>query len=326
MHKIRLTINALTLMASIMGLTALVQAQATRTWVSGTGDDVNPCSRTAPCRTFSGAISKTATNGEINCLNVGSYNFVNITKSITIDCEDTQGSILANNVNGIIINLGAASASDPLRIVRLRGIALNGFGSGNTRGVNVLNTNTAPVTVHLDHVVIDNFVNDGIFFNAAGGELLVRNSVVQNCGLRGLMVDSSNATLVRATLENSTFAHNEQGIRAETAARIAAYNCNFSHNTLNGIVAFVTDTTQTEINVYKCVVANNKQWGVIASSGTGTAIIRLDGNHIVNNVGVSGAAGVNLLNGGQVLSRGNNTISGNPVDVQGGSLGPLPSL
>ena len=37
----------------------MAQAQATRTWVSGVGDDVNPCSRTAPCKTFAGAISKT---------------------------------------------------------------------------------------------------------------------------------------------------------------------------------------------------------------------------------------------------------------------------
>jgi len=35
---------------------------------SGVGDDANPCSRTAPCKTFAGAISKTAAAGEINCL------------------------------------------------------------------------------------------------------------------------------------------------------------------------------------------------------------------------------------------------------------------
>src|SRR3569833_3224253 len=65
-------------------------AQATRTWVSGTGDDANPCSRTAPCKTFAGAISKTAAGGEINCIDTGGYGAVTITKSITIDCTSTD--------------------------------------------------------------------------------------------------------------------------------------------------------------------------------------------------------------------------------------------
>ena len=60
------------------------QAQATRTWVSGVGDDVNPCSRTAPCKTFAGAISKTANGGEIDCLDPGGYGTLTITKSITV--------------------------------------------------------------------------------------------------------------------------------------------------------------------------------------------------------------------------------------------------
>ena len=56
----------------------VAQAQATRTWVSGVGDDANPCSRTAPCKTFAGAISKTATNGEINAIDSGGFGAVTI--------------------------------------------------------------------------------------------------------------------------------------------------------------------------------------------------------------------------------------------------------
>src|SRR2546422_2828997 len=67
------------------------QAQATRTWVSGVGDDVNPCSRTAPCKTFAGAISKTAAGGEIDCLDPGGFGAVTITKSLTIDCNGVTG-------------------------------------------------------------------------------------------------------------------------------------------------------------------------------------------------------------------------------------------
>src|SRR5712672_598339 len=88
---------------------APAHAQATRTWVSGTGDDVNPCSRTAPCKTFAGAISKTAASGEINCIDPGGFGAVTITKSITIDCAGTMGSILGAGTNAINVNDGATA-------------------------------------------------------------------------------------------------------------------------------------------------------------------------------------------------------------------------
>src|SRR5262245_40763635 len=81
----------------------MAYAQASRTWVSGVGDDANPCSRTAPCKTFAGAISKTAANGEINCLDPGGFGTLMITKSISIDCSGTLGSVLAPQTNGIVI-------------------------------------------------------------------------------------------------------------------------------------------------------------------------------------------------------------------------------
>src|SRR5215212_11157635 len=79
-------------------------AQATRTWVSGVGDDVNPCSRTAPCKTFAGAISKTAPGGEIDCLDPGGFGTLTITKSLTVDCTGVSGGILAALTTGLIIN------------------------------------------------------------------------------------------------------------------------------------------------------------------------------------------------------------------------------
>ena len=72
--------------------TTFAAAQASRTWVSGVGDDVNPCSRTAPCKTFAGAISKTTAGGEIDALDPGGYGAVTITKAITIDGGGGQGA------------------------------------------------------------------------------------------------------------------------------------------------------------------------------------------------------------------------------------------
>src|SRR5262245_22483412 len=129
MGKITLPLATIgTMVASILCAT-FASAQATRTWVSGVGDDVNPCSRTAPCKTFAGAISKTAINGEINCMDPGGFGAVTITKSMTIDCSNTVGSIIASTINGVIINIGV-TAGDPHRSVRLRGLSINGTGSG----------------------------------------------------------------------------------------------------------------------------------------------------------------------------------------------------
>src|SRR5215813_9689606 len=99
-------------------------AQATRTWVSGLGDDANPCSRTAPCKTFAGAISKTAAGGEINCLDPGGFGALTITKAITVACESVEAGVLVAGTNGIVVSAGANDA------VVLRGLDFVGFGTG----------------------------------------------------------------------------------------------------------------------------------------------------------------------------------------------------
>src|SRR6187551_810864 len=103
--------TALPALALMFFVAGPAHAQASRTWVSGVGDDFNPCSRTAPCKTFAGAISKTALNGEINCLEPGGFGAVTITKSITIDCHEIFASILNAGINGIRITGGAVIAA-----------------------------------------------------------------------------------------------------------------------------------------------------------------------------------------------------------------------
>src|SRR3954466_8436206 len=100
---------------------SLADAQATRTWVSGVGDDANPCSRTAPCKTFAGAISKTAAAGEINALDAGGFGAVTITKSITISGEGVEAGVLVSGTNGINVFTGASD------VVVLRGLDIIGL-------------------------------------------------------------------------------------------------------------------------------------------------------------------------------------------------------
>src|SRR4051812_50127462 len=128
MRRIFKALPALALIALALPVSA--SAQATRTWVSGVGDDANPCSRTAPCKTFAGAISKTANGGEINCLDPGGFGAVTINKTLVIDCHYTEGGVLAGG-NGIVVN---ATSTD---VVVLRGLDIFGV-NPPTNGVRIL--------------------------------------------------------------------------------------------------------------------------------------------------------------------------------------------
>src|SRR2546421_1007622 len=123
MNKFRFTINVVAIAIFMFAFASFAQAQATRTWVSGVGDDANPCSRTAPCKTFAGAISKTAKDGEIDALDPAGFGAVTITKSITIDGSATGvAGLLDATVNGIIVNI--TDVNDVRKAVILRAISI----------------------------------------------------------------------------------------------------------------------------------------------------------------------------------------------------------
>src|SRR4051812_14649389 len=132
MNKKRLMFHVLTVLVVLVTCSSLAHAQATRTWVSGVGDDANPCSRTAPCKTFAGAISKTASGGEINVLDPGGFGGVTITKPITISSEGFEAGVLVSGTNAIIVNV--PNATDE---VVLRGLDIEGLGTG-LNGITVI--------------------------------------------------------------------------------------------------------------------------------------------------------------------------------------------
>lgn len=148
-------------------------SQATRTWVSGVGDDVNPCSRTAPCKTLADAISKTAAGGEINVLDPGGFGAVTITKSITIDGGGVIGSILSSGTNGIIVN-----ATDGL--VTIRNFSING--AGTTSGINGIRV-IAVKKLTVENCVLANFSAKGIDVNTTvAPDIVINNVTINNAG------------------------------------------------------------------------------------------------------------------------------------------------
>ena len=158
-------------------ISAAAQAQATRTWVSGVGDDLNPCSRTAPCKTFAGAISKTASGGEIDALDPGGFGAVTITKAITIDGTGTLAGILASGTTGITIKI---ESKDPMP-VRLRGLSINGAGTG-INGINVLSAGL----ISVEDCVINGFTANGI--KVAAGIVFVKNTTISNNVTAGITI------------------------------------------------------------------------------------------------------------------------------------------
>lgn len=203
--------------AACLALATPANAQATRTWVSGVGDDANPCSRTAPCKTFAGAISKTAAGGEISVLDPGGFGALTITKAISLVARGAEGGILASGTNGIVINAGINDN------VSLRGLVIEGAGTG-INGIQVLQANN----VYIADTVIRGFQASsgyGIGVQPSNGPRVYLKNVEINSNLIGVYVHggmsiagvvfdnctiSGNATSA-ATLDTNTSVGRAQG-------------------------------------------------------------------------------------------------------------------
>ena len=285
MNKFRFAFQAFALVGLFFAFSVVADAQATRTWVSGVGDDVNPCSRTAPCKTFAGAISKTATNGEINCLDPAGYGAVTITKSITIDCEDTQGSILASLVNGVIVNSSTAN-------VRLRGISINGAGNG----INCIRV-LAAASLFLDEIVCSGFSTHGVAIENTSGAMKVgiwHSSFRNNTG-NGLNTFITGTGSADISVESSIFAMNGVGVNIGVATKLSIENSTVSSNTTGLQAAGGTSFLAAKDNQ----ISSNTT-GVSALS---SANIKIGANVITNNG--TGLSGTNILTWGGNFVDGN---------------------
>src|SRR5437588_1311663 len=149
-------LNVFTVLGLLVFGTVMMHAQASRTWVSGVGDDANPCSRTAPCKTFAGAISKTAAGGEIDALDPAGYGAVTITKGITIDGGGGQvASVLVSGTNGIVVQAG------PSDTVILRNLRINGIKNGANGGLSGVRFISGGSLI-VDKCEIFGFLNNGV--------------------------------------------------------------------------------------------------------------------------------------------------------------------
>jgi hypothetical protein len=307
---------------SAMGVTLGVGAtpawaQATRTWVSGVGDDVNPCSRTAPCKTFAGAISKTAAGGEINCLDPGGFGAVTINKALTISCLYTEGGVLAGG-NGIVVNAGAADA------VYLRGLDIFGV-NPPTNGVRFI----AGGALHIEDCVIRRFNaagSYGISFQPSGSsQLFITNSTIAENGAGagstgGLLIQPTGTGNARATILNSDFSNNVgAGIRVDSTGNtgpstaVDVSRTRVAGSTIGVMVNAPAGTTGITLSLIGSTIFNN---GTALSTSGGTTAFVVGGSTITGNITEMSQSG-----GGTIQSFGDNYRANN--NVPGTFGGPL---
>jgi hypothetical protein len=300
---------------------APASAQATRTWVSGVGDDANPCSRTAPCKTFAGAISKTAAGGEINCLDPGGFGGVTITKALSIVCQYTEGGVLVAGagVNGIVINAPATSN------VYLRGLDIFGAGTAQN-GVRFI----AGASLTIEDSTIHSFnaaSGRGISFQPSGtSRLFIRNTTIHNNGQAatggGILIQPTGGSgNAKVHIDSVMVNNNANGaITIDTTGATSGLGVlvNVSNSTLTGglhgvLVNTPVGTTFARANITNSSVTHNNTG--LSVNGT-NALIRASGNLISDN-----GFGMGIAGGGQIFGYGDNVTDGNqnPTTFSAGS-------
>ena len=316
MTKLRLLVQPLAFTIAILAFTSVAHAQATRTFVSGVGNDADPCSRTAPCRTFAGAIIKTFINGEIDALDPGGYGAVNITKSITIDgtAGSGFGSILASGTTGVIVNI-ASSANDPHRSVRLRNLSINGTGPSGTVGTRTGIDGVRMIagsSLIIENTVIQDFTQEGV--EVAGGAegnqitVVITNVRIHNCNGTGIKL-ATGAGVVTATISDARVNTVATGLLGANRTRINVKNSVFSQLT-TGVNQTGTDNITNADNIFVSIGTT----GIQSSAGNTT--------RVSNSVITQNLTGLNP-NGGTLHSLSGNSVFGNTADGAFNS-GPTP--
>lgn len=302
-RPLRVLLPALVLLT--LALPSAASAQATRTWVSGVGDDANPCSRTAPCKTFAGAISKTATGGIINAMDDGGFGTLTITKSITVDGgHHTAGMLASGGINGVLINGAGAK-------VVLRNLDIEGNGTTlGLNGVRILNA----ANVRIQNSDIGFFSRSGVDVSLSSGiatkVILVGNTIHHNGGT-GVNVAPGNLANAKLGLRGNSIDDNTCGITATTFGMDGGFNFNAACATADSSQPISGRAT---INAFQNGLSENTSVGVLSRGDKGT--VRLGGNEVTGS-----STGILALDtGATLLSFGNNMVTGNSTN--GTTTGP----
>jgi hypothetical protein len=306
--------NNLKLLAAVVGTafalllpSAPAEAQATRTWVSGVGDDANPCSRTAPCKTWAGAISKTANGGEIDALDPGGFGALTITKSITLDGGGGQvASTLVAGTNGLNIS---AQPNDVviIRNLRLDGLLGNGGNPANAGQQGIRITGGREVTIQNTNIF--GFALNCIDIEPTAVLLVaISNSSVDNCAGAGILVQPSGGANVNVSIDRLLAFNTANGILVNGTSggttQVQVLDSNITGNATSGVTAQTTSAV-TNLFVHNSMISRDGT-GVISNGAQ--ASVLLSQTVITGNT----TAAMSSLNGGSLFTYHNDPVNANP--------------
>lgn len=287
MNKFRFTLKLFAIAMFMSAFASLAQAQSPRTWVSGTGDDADPCSRTSPCKTFAGAFSKTPEGGEINALNPSGYGSLHITKAVTVDGGTGSGwsSVQVQSSNAFIVNISTSSAHADDAVVILRNLSFNGFSqTSGFVGINGINY-IRGAQVKVENCQFQNLTTNGIrvSLGTTSGNLTVQDCFFENVN----SVITSTATAPAFAViqfEHNRMVGSSTGLNASTNTFATVRDSYFgSFTSSNGAVRAGPGS---QVNVINSMFANNVV-GANVAGGT----IRLSNNEFFDNAtAISGTA------------------------------------
>ena len=295
---------------TVASLTFVMQsayAQATRTWVSGTGNDADPCSRTAPCKTFAGAISKTAAGGEIDALDPGGFGALTITKAITIDGGGGQvASVLAAGTNGIVVSAGANQT------VTLRNLRINGVAGTPTGGLNGIQMSSG-AALHIENCTIFGFTQNGININlnsSAATRVFITDTVVSN-SVGGIAAHNSGTGNVLLSIQRTNLSQNSGfGLKADggggTGFILGTLADSLIAGNGTGVLAVGGASAGVGIQITRSSIVNNVTNGAQSNGTAGSAQIFFSYTVISGN-----GTGLSSVGGGSLASYKNNSVEAN---------------
>jgi len=303
--KTRLPIRLLVSLLFIVIVSVVCNAQAVppqKTFVSGTGSDLNPCTRTAPCQTFAGALANTAAGGEIDVLDTADYGPVTINQAVSIVAKGVAAGISVTSGSAITVHGG------PTDLIVIRGLSLDGSGTA-TSGI-LFNHGGI---LQIDNCAFNNFTGNGVDFNPDlnPSTLEIRDSTFRNNGgaastTGGVYTHPGASVGMKVTLDHVHFDHNTIGLRADDGSTVTMKDSDISQSTLTGVFANTIGSTSVTMVVENCNVSQNLVDGV-TSKGASTIFL--------SNTSVTRNGGMGLREtGGTIVSFGNNRIASNGVD------------
>jgi hypothetical protein len=306
----------MSLLAFVVLGAAMMYGQATRTWVSGVGDDANPCSRTAPCKTFAGAISKTAAGGEIDALDPGGFGALTITKPITLDGGGGQvASILVAGTNGIVVAAGSGDVVI-IRNLRFDGLlcstpaAPNCTGSPGLDGIKFISGKD----LNVENCVIFGFSQNGIEISlnqSTQASAHIINTVIKNVGGAGIKAANAQTPAVQVAIDNTAVILTNIGVESAQHAHVVINRSVIQHATADGVRVDDAATTDAQATIDRSDISFNTNGVSATTSGSFVSIggskLAFNSNCGLNNAGGGGV--FTFTQGGGGTNRGHGNIN-----------------